>query len=180
MTESDHKRAAIFLDRDGTLMVDVGYPRDPATVQLLPGVREGLTCLREAGFALAIISNQSGVGRGYFGTDDVWAVHERLVSSLLAASVTLDDVQYCFHAPWEGCRCRKPSPEMIRRSAARLGVALERSFMIGDKASDIEAGRRAGCRTIFLHAGSAAAPCPEADFQADRWEKVVQQVLALP
>ncbi|OOG23405.1 D,D-heptose 1,7-bisphosphate phosphatase [Thioalkalivibrio denitrificans] len=141
---------ALFLDRDGTLMVDVGYPSQPDQVSLLPGVAEALAACTAAGYRLSIISNQSGVGRGYFGPDAVQAVHERLLELLGAQGVYIDDARYCLHAPEDQCECRKPSPLMIRQSAEHLGVDTARSFMIGDKPSDMEAGRRAGCRTILL------------------------------
>ena len=141
---------AVFLDRDGTLMEDVGYPRDPDQVRLLPGVVDGLAACRDAGFKLSIISNQSGVGRGYFGADAVAAVHRRLLELLEAEGIHIDDAQYCLHAPEEHCACRKPSPLMLQRSAAQLGTDLAASFMVGDKPSDVEAGQRAGCRSILL------------------------------
>jgi D-glycero-D-manno-heptose 1,7-bisphosphate phosphatase len=163
---------AVFLDRDGTLMVDVGYPRDPADVKLLPGVVDGLRACREDGFRLAIISNQSGVGRGYFGPDAVTAVHQRLLELLAAEGVHIDDSRYCLHAPEDRCNCRKPSPLMIQRSAEHLGADLAASFMVGDKRSDTEAGRRAGCQGILLR------PDPEgstggAEFVARNWPEVI-------
>jgi D-glycero-D-manno-heptose 1,7-bisphosphate phosphatase len=167
---------AVFLDRDGTLMVDVGYPRDPEDVRLLPGVVDGLTACRDAGFRLAIISNQSGVGRGYFGADAVAAVHHRLLELLEHEGIRIDDAQYCLHAPEEHCTCRKPSPLMIQRSAVQLGADLAASFMVGDKPSDVEAGRRAGCRSILLRptAGNAATG---SEWVADSWPEVVRIIL---
>lgn len=141
---------AVFLDRDGTLMQDVGYPRHPDQVALLPGAAEALAACRNVGLHLAIISNQSGVGRGYFDSDAVDAVHTRLLTLLAQKGVQIDDSQYCLHAPEDGCACRKPSPLMIQRSARRLNADLAQSFMVGDKLSDIEAGHRAGCHSILL------------------------------
>ncbi len=168
---------AVFLDRDGTLMVDVGYPRDPDDVRLLPGVVEGLTACRDAGFHLAIVSNQSGVGRGYFGPDAVAAVHRRLLDLLESEGVRIDDARYCLHAPEDHCACRKPSPLMIQRSAGHLGVDLAASFMIGDRPSDVEAGRSAGCRSILLcpDADSAATA---ADFVAGSWPEIARIIRA--
>lgn len=168
---------AVFLDRDGTLMADVGYPRDPDDVRLLPGVVAGLTACRDAGFRLAIISNQSGVGRGYFGADAVAAVHRRLIDLLEAEGVHIDDAQYCLHAPEEHCACRKPSPLMIQRSAARLGADLASSFMVGDKTSDVEAGRRAGCRSILLRPDADSAGA-ETGSVATSWAEVVRILLS--
>jgi D-glycero-D-manno-heptose 1,7-bisphosphate phosphatase len=169
-------RRAVFLDRDGTLMVDVGYPRDPAQVQLLPGVAEGLAACREAGYLLAIISNQSGVGRGYFGPEAVAGVHRQLLALLAERGITVDDAQYCLHAPEDRCDCRKPSPRMILRSAERLGADLQQSFMVGDKPSDVEAGRLAGCRTILLRDDRSRTDPGAADFVARDWDEVANRI----
>jgi histidinol-phosphate phosphatase family protein len=170
-------RRAVFLDRDGTLMVDVGYPRDPAQVRLLPGVSEGLAACRAAGYLLAIISNQSGVGRGYFGPEAVDAVHRQLLDLLATSGITIDDAQYCLHAPEDRCDCRKPSPRMIQRSARRLGADLKQSFMVGDKPSDVEAGRLAGCRTILLRDDATRTDSGAADFVARDWHEIADRIL---
>lgn len=142
--------AAVFLDRDGTLIEDTGYPTDPDQVRLLPGVRDALAELSCLGFALVVVSNQSGIGRGLILPAQAQAVHERFIKELAAGGVTLDAALYCPHAPEEGCPCRKPLPQMLLQAAGRLGIQLARSVMVGDRASDVEAGRRAGCRTILL------------------------------
>ncbi|MDQ6745242.1 MAG: HAD family hydrolase [Actinomycetota bacterium] len=144
---------AVFMDRDGTLMEDVGYPRDPAQVRLLPGVTEALRRLHDAGFLLVIVSNQSGVGRGLISPEQATAVHRRLMEMLGEDGVSLDQARYCPHAPEDGCDCRKPSPSMLIDAAFSLDIDLSVSYMIGDKRSDVEAGRRAGCRTILLESG---------------------------
>lgn len=139
---------ALFMDRDGTVMVDVGYPRRPDDVELLPDAPPTLAKLHDLGFKLVVVSNQSGVGRGLVTADEASAVHERFVEALRASGVELDGAYYCPHAPDEGCSCRKPSPELLERAARELGLDLPESFMVGDRDSDLEAGRRAGCRTI--------------------------------
>ena len=141
---------AVFLDRDGTLMEDVGYPRDPADVRLLDGAAEALVSLREAGFRLVVVSNQAGIGRGLITPEEARRVHERLVAELERRGARLDDARYCPHAPDAGCDCRKPAPGMLLAAAEDLGLDLGASFMVGDKAIDVEAGRRAGCRTILF------------------------------
>ena len=143
-------RPAVFLDRDGTLVEDVGYPRDPEAVRLLDGAPEALAALRRAGFALVVVSNQSGIGRGLVTEEEAEAVHERFVRELRAHGVELDDARYCPHAPEDACACRKPEAGLLRDSARELGLDLERSFMVGDKPSDVEAGRAAGCRTVLF------------------------------
>lgn len=160
-------------------MVDVGYPSDPDDVMLLPGVSDALNACLQAGFRLAIISNQSGVGRGYFDADAVTAVHQRLLELLKAEGIGIDDAQYCLHAPEDGCACRKPSPLMLQRSAAKLGADLAASFMIGDKSSDVEAGHRAGCRGILLRAdGGVDADGPWQ--AATTWPEVARLILDAP
>jgi D-glycero-D-manno-heptose 1,7-bisphosphate phosphatase len=143
-------RRAVFLDRDGTLIEDVGYPRDPANVTVLDGAMSGLRELSRLGFALVVVSNQSGIARGLVTTAEAAAVHERFVSLCADHGVHFDAAAYCPHGPTDGCRCRKPAPGMLLDVAARLELDLEGSFMVGDKASDMEAGRRAGCQTILI------------------------------
>jgi D-glycero-D-manno-heptose 1,7-bisphosphate phosphatase len=143
-------RRALFLDRDGTLIVDTGYVRDPASVALLPGVAEALRQARALGYDLVVVSNQSGVARGIISADALAAVERRFEELLAAEGVTLDDVRFCLHGPDEGCPCRKPAPGLLLDAAAARGIDLERSFMVGDKPSDAGAGRAAGCTTILL------------------------------
>jgi D-glycero-D-manno-heptose 1,7-bisphosphate phosphatase len=143
-------RPAVFLDRDGTLVEDVGYPRDPEAVRLLDGAPEALAALRRAGYALVVVSNQSGIGRGLVSREEADAVHDRFVLELRGRGVELDDVRYCPHAPEDGCTCRKPAAGLLLDSARELGLDLSRSFMVGDKRADVEAGRAAGCRTVLF------------------------------
>jgi D-glycero-D-manno-heptose 1,7-bisphosphate phosphatase len=154
-------RPAVFLDRDGTLIEDVGYPRDPEAVRLLEGAPEALAALRRAGFALVVVSNQSGIGRGLVTREEAQAVHDRFVQELRAHGVELDDVRYCPHSPDDACACRKPAAGLLLDSARELDLDLTRSFMVGDKPDDVEAGRAAGCRTVLL-GGDGAADWDEA------------------
>jgi D-glycero-D-manno-heptose 1,7-bisphosphate phosphatase len=144
------RRRAVFLDRDGTLIEDVGYPRDPVAVALLDGAVATLRELSRLGFALVVVSNQSGIARGLVTPAEAAAVHDRFVSLFASGGVNFDAVVYCPHGPADGCDCRKPAPRMLLDTAAELELDLAGSFMVGDKASDIEAGRRAGCRTILI------------------------------
>jgi D-glycero-D-manno-heptose 1,7-bisphosphate phosphatase len=165
-------RRAVFLDRDGTLIEDVGYPRDPEAVRLVDGAAEALDALRRAGFALVVVSNQSGIGRGLITREEADAVHRRFVDELRALGVEPDDVRYCPHAPEEGCTCRKPEAGLLLDSARALALDLGRSFMVGDKPVDVEAGRRAGCRTIVLGGDGDGA-----DYVAAGWPDAVDYVL---
>jgi histidinol-phosphate phosphatase family protein len=135
----------LFVDRDGTLIVDVGYPRDPALVEPLPGAIDALREL--AGhFALVIISNQSGIGRGLITEAEARAVHDRVVDVFGRAGVEFAGAYYCPHAPGTRCPCRKPAPGLLLDAARELALDLATSIMVGDKASDMAAGRAAGCR----------------------------------
>jgi D-glycero-D-manno-heptose 1,7-bisphosphate phosphatase len=151
-------RAAVFLDKDGTLVEDVPYNADPARVRLAPGAAEGLAALHAAGYALAVVSNQSGVARGLFPEEALAAVWERLAG--LLPGVPLAGFYYCPHHPGGvvpayavACGCRKPAPGLVLKAARELGVDPDRSWLVGDILDDVEAGRRAGCRTVLLDNG---------------------------
>ncbi|MEO5617911.1 MAG: HAD family hydrolase [Candidatus Eisenbacteria bacterium] len=146
-------RAAAFLDRDGTLVREVGYLSDPRDIELLPGVPAALARLRAAGFALVLISNQAGVGRGYFSLARVYEAMAQLRRLLRRQGVELDAIYFCPHAPDAGCACRKPGIELLERAAEDLGLQLRASVMIGDKLLDVETGRRAGGLGLLVESG---------------------------
>jgi D-glycero-D-manno-heptose 1,7-bisphosphate phosphatase len=135
---------AVFLDRDGTLMVDPGYPSKPEQVHVLTGVKEGLASLRSAGFKLVIVTNQSGIGRGYFTETDFWAVQVRLET--LLGETLISTTYFCPDHPETASERRKPAPGMLLEAARDLDVSLGESFMIGDKESDVGAGLNAGVK----------------------------------
>ncbi len=147
-----HGVPAIFLDRDGTLIHDPGYLRDPSLVRLLPGAVEALRSFDAAGYALVLISNQSGVGRGLITMAELQAVHCQTRALLEAEGLMLSGAWYCTHAPEVVCTCRKPAPGLIRAAATVLEVPLARSWMIGDRSSDVAAGQVAGVSTVLLDA----------------------------
>lgn len=173
---------AVFLDRDGTLIVNRHYGSDPDAIELFDGVAEGLKALREAGYKLILVSNQSGVARGYFDEAAIEKMHDRLQKMLDAHGAALDGLEYCPHHP-EGeaapyaveCSCRKPAPGMIRRAARKHGLNLSASWMVGDIAADVEAGKRAGTRTVLV--GPEPSPLPP-DFRAASFAEVVDHILA--
>jgi histidinol-phosphate phosphatase family protein len=169
--------AAVFLDRDGTLIEDVGYPRDPAGVRLLPGATTALRRFRERGLRLVVVSNQSGIGRGLVTREQADAVHARFVELLGRDGVRLDDARYCPHAPDQGCDCRKPAPRLVLEAAAELGVDLPASFMVGDRDRDLESGRRAGCGHLILLDASARVPAAGGVRTASTWSEVEEIVL---
>lgn len=147
-------RPAVFLDKDGTLIVDVPYNVDPARIELAPGAASGLPRLHRAGWLLVVVSNQSGVARGIFPESALSAVEARLRAMLAGFDVPLAGFYYCPHRPDDGCLCRKPGDGLLRRAAEELGLALAASWMVGDILSDVEAGRRAGCRTVLVDNGN--------------------------
>lgn len=169
-------RRAIFLDRDGTLVHPRHYPSRPADLCLYDGIGPGLCRLQEAGFRLVVVTNQSGIARGYFSIDDLTAMHEHLARELARYGVRLDGIYHCPHHP-DGiipelavcCDCRKPGPGMARRAAADLGLDPARSWFVGDILDDVEAGHRAGCRTVLVDLGTEpppAHPLREPDYVA--------------
>lgn len=142
-------KRALFLDRDGTLILDVGYPRDPALVEPLAGAIEALRELQQT-YRLVIISNQSGVARGLITEVQMNAVHARVVELFAARGVTFTGTYYCPHAVDAGCRCRKPAPGMILDAAAEHELDVASSAMVGDRESDLDAGRNAGVGTVVM------------------------------
>jgi D,D-heptose 1,7-bisphosphate phosphatase len=152
---------AVFLDKDGTLLEDVPYNTDPANMRLLPGVTEGLALLHTCGYRLIVVSNQSGVARGYFREDDLRPVECHLRDMLAQHGIPLVGFYYCPHHPCARlqeyrvrCDCRKPQPGLLLRAACDHGIDLRRSWLVGDILNDIEAGRRAGCRTVLIDNGN--------------------------
>jgi D-glycero-D-manno-heptose 1,7-bisphosphate phosphatase len=155
------RRPAIFLDKDGTLLDNVPYNVDPDRMHLASGAAEALLTFHRAGYTLIVVSNQSGVARGYFDEQALRSVDQRLRELLAGVGVPLAGFYYCPHHPLGSnpryavnCDCRKPAPGMILRAAADHGIALDHSWLIGDILDDIEAGRRAGCQTVLLANGN--------------------------
>jgi histidinol-phosphate phosphatase family protein len=154
---------AVFLDKDGTLVENVPYNVDPERITLAPGAVEAVSRLAEQGYRIIVVSNQPGVALGYFEHTDLQGVEQRLQDLLPA----LDGFYFCPHAPQTGCSCRKPACGMLVRAAQEHAVDLRSSWMVGDILDDIEAGRRAGCRTVLVDNGNetewdlSAARCPD-------------------
>ncbi|MEL6716497.1 MAG: HAD family hydrolase, partial [Planctomycetota bacterium] len=151
------RRPAVFLDRDGTLNREVDYLADPELFELLPGVGEALARLAAAGFALVVVTNQSGIARGLLDEDVLAAIHARMARDLAEHGVALDLVLHCPHHPTDAaptapawtrarCSCRKPKPGMYVEATARLGLDPARSWAVGDSLRDLEAGAVIGAR----------------------------------
>ena len=154
---------AVFLDRDGTLNREVDFLADPAQLELLPGVAEGLARLAEDQWRLCVVTNQSGVARGLVSEADLAEIHTRLRKLLSRKGAHLDWIGHCPHHPDHGpaglrrvCDCRKPEPGLLQRAAVELDIDLTRSWMVGDSARDLEAGRAAGCQSILVGTGNGA------------------------
>jgi D-glycero-D-manno-heptose 1,7-bisphosphate phosphatase len=143
--------SAAFLDRDGVIIraaIRAGRPYPPTSSQeleILPRVPEALQALKARGYSLIVVTNQPDVARGTTSRESVEAIHQRLMREL-----DLDAILTCFHDDADGCDCRKPQPGLLFKAAADFGIDLASSFMIGDRWRDVEAGRRAGCRTVFV------------------------------
>ena len=161
-------RKAVFLDRDNTIIKDDGYFHDPQGIVFMPRAVEGLLELQRAGFLLFVVTNQSGIGRGYFPESDAIAVHERIAELLRHEGVRLEKIYYCPHAPEEQCLCRKPKPYLIFKAAREFEIDLARSFFIGDHEKDVEAGRAAGLVNVFV--GSSEVPAGAEISAADVFE----------
>src|SRR5437016_1163712 len=156
-------------------MVDTGYCHEPDKVKLIEGAAEGLRLMAGMGFFLVIITNQSGIGRGYFGHKDVRAVNTRLREELGAQGAGFQAVFYCPHSPVDLCDCRKPRPGLILRAASDYDLDLHSSFTIGDQGSDVEAGRSAGTRTILISQQGSSSVL--ADFYARNLVEAAEFVL---
>lgn len=143
----------VFLDRDGTLNPDPGYIRSPDQFELFSGVAEALARLKRAGARLIVVTNQSGVARGFLSREDLDAVHMKLKRLLESADVALDAIYFCPHHPDDGCECRKPNRGMIDQAVREYGINLDRSYLIGDHLRDIELAKRVGARSILVTTG---------------------------
>lgn len=149
-------RRFVLLDRDGTINVERDYLDDPDEVELIAGAACGLHRLRESGLGLVVVTNQSGIGRGYFDEGRLQQIHDRLRALLSAEGVELDAIYVCPHAPEEQCDCRKPKPGMVRQASGEFGFDPRWAFVVGDKACDIEMGRAVGATTLLVRSGCGA------------------------
>ena len=137
---------AVFLDRDGTIARDVPYCSRPEDFELLPGAAEAIRLLNEYGFKVVIVTNQSGIARGYFTERMLARIHDKMQKELAKQGAHVDAIYYCPHHPDDNCDCRKPKPKMVLQAAVDLDIDLNQSYVIGDSEMDIELARRAGCK----------------------------------
>jgi D-glycero-D-manno-heptose 1,7-bisphosphate phosphatase len=154
---------AVFVDRDGTINVEKEFLYRPEEFQFIPGAPEALMLLNEAGFRVIVVTNQSGIARGYYDEAAVERLHRHVDRELSRFGARVDAYYFCPHHPEQGigeylrkCDCRKPMDGMLRRGAAELSVDIKASYMIGDRLADVEAGVRAGCKAIMIKTGYGA------------------------
>ncbi|MCX6000364.1 MAG: D-glycero-beta-D-manno-heptose 1,7-bisphosphate 7-phosphatase [Chloroflexi bacterium] len=145
---------AVFLDRDDTIAEDVPYCSRVEDFHILPRVPESIRLLNDYGFKVAVVTNQSGLARGYFTKETLALIHQKMCDDLAEHGARVDGIYVCPHHPDDGCECRKPKPTLLLRAAEEMGVVLHFSYMVGDDAKDIEAGRAASCRTVLLRTRS--------------------------
>lgn len=150
------KNQFIILDRDGTVIVDKCYLDNPDGVELLPGAAEGLRKMIAAGYSLIFVSNQSGLGRAKFDLATLDAINARMTTILESENVTHKGIYYCPHTPEENCSCRKPGTDLVIQAASELGFKLEESWVIGDKAADINLGKAINSGSILVLTGEGS------------------------
>ncbi len=144
---------AVFLDRDGTINIDSGYIGDPELIELFPGAADAINLLNEADLKVIIITNQSGIGRGLFTDSALKAVNRRVIELLETDGARIDAIYYCPHLPSDACHCRKPKTVLLKKAAADFDIDVERSYVVGDKCSDIGLGKNAGAKTVLVLTG---------------------------
>jgi D,D-heptose 1,7-bisphosphate phosphatase len=145
------RNRAVFIDRDNTICQDVPYCSRPEDLELLPRVTDGIRLLNEHGFKVVVITNQSGVARGYFTEDMLSRIHRKMQGDLAERGASVDAIYYCPHHPDNNCDCRKPKPTMLFQAARDLDIDLRKSYVIGDSDMDTKMGREAGCFTIRIN-----------------------------
>lgn len=171
----------VFLDRDGTVIQDPPDERveSEAEIKLFPDSISALKKLADNGFSAILITNQAGISEGRLSQDDFQRINNKVVAMLETSGIKILKTYMCPHGPDEGCECRKPKPTMILRAAKDFGLDLETTFMVGERRSDVLAGKSAGTKTILVHtARNKQDEAPEADYQAQNLTEAVNQIIA--
>jgi D-glycero-D-manno-heptose 1,7-bisphosphate phosphatase len=161
------RRRFVLLDRDGTVIVERNYLSDLDQVELIPGAADALRRLAARGLGLVLVTNQSGIGRGYFDEARLAEIHRRLIGLLRAEGARLDGIYVCPHHPDQACACRKPRTALAMRAAEELGFDPAACFVVGDTASDVELGRALGATTLLVRTGHGAAALANGEASAD-------------
>lgn len=174
----------VILDRDGTLIVERRYLSAPEQVELIPGVAGALRKFRELGFGLVVVTNQSGIGRGFFGQEQLHRIHSKLHDLLDKEGVVLDGIYFCPHTPEDGCCCRKPRLGMVEMASKDHMFDPEQSLFVGDKVCDIELGKNAGGTTFLVRTGYGAETdllhMTDPDYVVEDLWGVVEAIRVLP
>ena len=153
-SERPASNVGVFLDRDGVINEErADYVKNWQEFRFLPGALQAIASLTQAGFRTFVISNQSAINRGLASVEDVEEIHRRMKNEIERAGGDVEAILYCPHTPRENCRCRKPRPGLLEKAAKNYGLELERCYLIGDKLSDIEAGRAVGCYCVLVQTG---------------------------
>lgn len=174
------KHIGVFLDRDGTVSEEVGYVNHLSRYKLFPSTAQAIKKLNNAGLKAILITNQAGVARGYFTEDLIWRVHEKLVSELANFDARLDGIYYCPHHPSAGeppyranCDCRKPKPGLIYKAAQEHEIDISKSFMVGDKYTDVELAQSIGIKGVMVMTGYGIG---EYEYQRNTWPKMPDKI----
>ena len=173
---------AIFLDRDGTVNEEILYLHDPEKFKLLPNAIEGIKKFSDMGYRIVIVSNQPGIGMGYFSEEDFYKVNREMLTQFSRANILVDKIYFCPHSKSEKCSCRKPEQALIDRAREELNIDIKNSFFIGDKTSDMETGKRAGMQTILVKTGFQGKDDEfpgEPDYRADDLLDAANYILRL-
>jgi histidinol-phosphate phosphatase family protein len=172
------KNRAVFLDRDGTIAPDVNYCRRPEDFNLFPDAGEAVKLLNNHGFKVVVITNQSGIARGYFTVQILARIHQKMADELGRSAAKLDAVYYCPHHPDEGCECRKPKTALFHQAVREMDIELDLSYVVGDSSIDIEAGKTLGCKTILVTTGPKQGDrLTRSDYTSDSLIEAVQWIL---
>ncbi len=169
-------KRALFLDRDGTIIADRGYLKDPNQIELLPGAADALRKLAREGWKLIVVSNQSGVGRGLMTAAEMNAVQTKFLRMMRSHGVEITASYFCTHKPDDHCECRKPSTLSVERAAREHAISAQQSWMIGDREDDILCGRNAGCSTIWLRNNLFPVAAELPDYIAANWAEVYERI----
>lgn len=165
----------IFLDRDGTLIRDVPFLHDPSRVELMPGVLDGLKALQEAGFTLVVVTNQQGIGLGYYSQQEFFEVNQALFRQFAPAGIKIARIYFCPHSLADECDCRKPGKLLLERAVKYFGTKADLCYMVGDSISDCQAAESAGCASVLISEKSGGqAPC---NYRASSFREAVDWIL---
>ena len=168
---------AVFIDRDGTMAKDVSYCSCPEDFELLPNTGKAIRLLNEHGFKVIVITNQSGIARGYFTEEMLAKIHEKMKDELAKEGAWVDAIYYCPHRPEDNCQCRKPKPKLALQAAKDHNIEIKDSLVVGDLQMDIDLGKAIGCRTILVRTPPTNDENPKSDIVVSDLLSAVQLIV---